>query len=406
MIPILSRIASGISHLFYQMDPTISSSRTSQELPSTLPSSQLGRIHPFLGRRLLWITTIRGSPSTEVGGEVKTRSILVLSQTDSPTITRRTRPQTSGVASHTISAVRQPIFLNYYATQNGKGSSAAIYGIFTWSNLGLISLTFTLDGQPLSKSYRVEADTPQFVSELGQQQNFLFYSFDFLQSGDHTLVVNVTDCVNQTFAFDFLTYTPSFSTLASMPNLTQGSTGASNGSQSNSKKSSTGIIVGGIAGAVLLVLLFALVFIFRRRRILKGKGYKPGVFCLQLGISVLTLFVVYPFVHAPPDVTIIPLSHQRNPPSTDLYQPEGMQPLPLPPADIDSSNQPFDEQTDRVNPRESDWTRNADTSSVYRGRGEDTRQWEGSDGELSPPSYDETTGGRGPPTHISYIIHR
>lgn len=277
MTPILSRTASGISHLLYQMDPTISSSRTSQEPHSTLPSSQLGRIHLFLGRRLSWIMTIRGLPSTEIGGEIKACSILVLNRTDSPTTTQRTRQQMLGAASHTVSAVRQPIFLNYYATQSCKGSSAAIYGIFTWSNLGLISLTFTLDGQSLSQNYRVQADTPQFVSELGQQQNFLFYSYDFLESRNHTLVVNVTACVNQTFAFDFLTYTPSFSTLASMPNLTQGSTGANNGWQSNGKRSSTGIVVGAIAGVVLLVLFFALIFIFRRRRRSKGRNYEPGV---------------------------------------------------------------------------------------------------------------------------------
>ncbi|KIM41816.1 hypothetical protein M413DRAFT_445030 [Hebeloma cylindrosporum] len=293
-------------------------------------------------------------------------------------------------------------------TYHFTGSSAAIYGIFTWSNLGLISLTFTLDGQSLSQSYRVKTDTPQFVSELGQQQNFLFYSYDFLQSGNHTLVVNVTDCVNQTFAFDFLTYTPSFSTLASMPNLTQGSTGASSASQS--EKSSTAIIVGGVGGAVLLIAFLSLIFIFRKRRRSKGMKYKP----------------VYPFVHPPPDVTVIPLSYQRNLPSTastnsdaaqphsspahhsfspvDLYHPEGSRPLPLPTAD--NSNEPsnFDRPFDDL--RESYGTGNADTSSVYRGRGDGARQWEGSSGELSPPSYDETTGGRGPPTHISYIIQR
>lgn len=85
-----------------------------------------------------------------------------------------------------------------------------------------------------------------------------------------------------------------------------------------------------------------------------------------------------------------------------------MRPLPLPPADIDSPNfgQPFDERTEQINPRESHWTGNTDTSSVYRGQGDDARQRGESEEELSPPSYDETTGGRGPPTHISYIIHQ
>jgi hypothetical protein len=125
------------------------------------------------------------------------------------------------------------------------------------------------------------------VSELGQQENFLFYSYDFLQSGDHTLIVNVTDCINQTFAFDYLTYTPTFSTLATMPNLTQSTTGGSS-SQSSGRKGSAGIVAGGIVGAVLLVLLAALIFIFRRRKKARGK-YKPGMSNLQTGISLKVL---------------------------------------------------------------------------------------------------------------------
>jgi len=183
--------------------------------------------------------------------------------------------------------VRQSIFLSLCDTHICTGKSAAVYGIFTWSNLGLISLTLTLDGEPTYQSYRVEANTPQFVSELGQQQNFIFYNYDFLESGDHTLIVNVTDCINQTFAFDFLTYTPTFSTLASMPNLTQGTTGGSSGYQS-SRKNSAGIVAGGIIGGILLVLLFASIFIFRRRRKAKG-DYKPGMSHLQIGIPLKSL---------------------------------------------------------------------------------------------------------------------
>ncbi|KAF8968823.1 hypothetical protein BDZ97DRAFT_331274 [Flammula alnicola] len=159
-------------------------------------------------------------------------------------------------------------------TYRFSGSSAAIYGIFTWSNLGLITLSFTLDGQSLSQTYRVNADSPQFVSELGQQQNFLFYSYDFLQSGDHTLVVNLTDCANQTFAFDYITFTPSFSTLATMPNLTLALPISNGTGQPLAKKSHTAAIVGGIAGVIILLLFGGLIFVFRRRR--RGKGrYKP-----------------------------------------------------------------------------------------------------------------------------------
>jgi len=146
------------------------------------------------------------------------------------------------------------------------GNTASIYGIFTWSNIGALTLSFTLDNATVSRSYRVNADTPQFKQELEQQQNFNFYSYDFLTTGDHTLVVNVTECVNQTFAFDYITYTPSFATLADMPNLPLPSSTQKIESPSSKKTSKTAII-GGIAGAVIiLLLLLGLVFIFRRKR--------------------------------------------------------------------------------------------------------------------------------------------
>jgi hypothetical protein len=144
------------------------------------------------------------------------------------------------------------------------GTSAAVYGIFTWFNLGLIELAFTLDDETLSQTYRVDAESPQFVSELGQQQNFLFYSYDFLPAGDHTLIVNLTACVNQTLAFDYVTYTPSFATLASMPNLTLADPTSTQ--MTMSKNSHLGIIAAGLGGAIILLLLGGIIFLCRRRR--------------------------------------------------------------------------------------------------------------------------------------------
>jgi hypothetical protein len=79
--------------------------------------------------------------------------------------------------------------------------------------------------------------------------------------------------------------------------------------------------------------------------------------------------------------------------AVDLYQPEGP-----------TARRPFSEQTERYSEQEPPLTGNADTS-VYRIRRDDD-DWNATGEELSPPSYDETTGGLGPPTHITYIIHR
>jgi len=57
-------------------------------------------------------------------------------------------------------------------------------------------------------TYRVTADTPQYRQDIGQQKNFKFISYENLTTTDlHKLVVKVTECVNQTFTFDYLTYT-------------------------------------------------------------------------------------------------------------------------------------------------------------------------------------------------------
>jgi hypothetical protein len=125
-----------------------------------------------------------------------------------------------------------------------------------------------MDGSPLSKTYQVTSTTSQFQTNFGQQQNFQFFSYDFLQPGNHTLIVNVTDCVNQTFSFDYITFAPSFSTLANMPNLTSlTGTGDSNLSSSHHHLSS-----GAIAGIVIVVIgvLLTAVFFARRRRNLKN----------------------------------------------------------------------------------------------------------------------------------------
>ena len=148
----------------------------------------------------------------------------------------------------------------------------AVYGIFTWSNLGIMTLTFTLDGQSLTQTYDVRPDTPQFIAGLGQQQNFLFYEYSFLQAGSHTLVVNVTECVNQTLAFDYVTFTPSFATLATMPN----STIAIDIEQKMSKNSHEGGVAAGLGAAVIVLLLAAIFFFFRFRQKVGKQKYKAG----------------------------------------------------------------------------------------------------------------------------------
>ncbi|KAF9481617.1 hypothetical protein BDN70DRAFT_803024 [Pholiota conissans] len=171
-------------------------------------------------------------------------------------------PQPDGNPYH--NTTHQTTYVGDFFTYRFSGSSAAIYGIFTWSNIGLIELEFTLDGQSLSQTYRVSPNSPQFISELGQQQNFLFYSYDVLPAGDHTLTVNLTACENQTFEFDYVTYAPSFATLGTMPNLVNSSS-TIDMQQAMSKNGHLGIIAAAIGGSIIVLLLGIILFMWRRR---------------------------------------------------------------------------------------------------------------------------------------------
>ncbi len=149
----------------------------------------------------------------------------------------------------------------------------AIYGIYDFSNLGKLTLSFTIDSQSLLQTYQVTPTTPQFINEQGQEPNFKFYSYDFLTAGEHTLVVNVTECVNQTFRFDYLTYVPAFGKVSDMPTdlLTwasaSGSGSGSTGGGGGGGKTSIGVIVGSVVGVLAgSVLLGVLLFFFLRRR--------------------------------------------------------------------------------------------------------------------------------------------
>jgi len=116
----------------------------------------------------------------------------------------------------------------------------------------------------------VTTSSPQLVAELGQQPNYLFYSYDFLTTGEHTLVVNVTECLNQTFRFDYLTYVPAFAKISDMPKDSGGSSGAaaSPGSGNKGVKSIVGGVVGAVVGSVLLGVLL---FLFLKRRARRRK---------------------------------------------------------------------------------------------------------------------------------------
>ncbi|CAA7267297.1 unnamed protein product [Cyclocybe aegerita] len=173
------------------------------------------------------------------------------------------------------------------------GSSVAVYGIFSWDLLGLLSATYTLDGTSLSQTYSVTASSPEYLNNVGEAPNFLFYSMDRLSPGEHKLDIEITHSDNQSFILDFITYSPSFDSISRVPapSISSSSskplttTSGSNGRIYNPKTSSTpesnfestgekispeaivGIVVGALA---FLALIGIFIFCILRRRVKKG----------------------------------------------------------------------------------------------------------------------------------------
>ncbi len=110
----------------------------------------------------------------------------------------------------------------YHGFTFHTGTSISMYGIFSWTNIGVISATYTLDGNTESLSFPVTSSSPEHLTADGDATNFLFYEKDNLSAGAHTLVMKITDLENHSFNLDFITYTPSFSTPAAMPVLPVG----------------------------------------------------------------------------------------------------------------------------------------------------------------------------------------
>jgi hypothetical protein len=155
-------------------------------------------------------------------------------------------------------------------------------------------MAYSLDGVVERLSYSVTETSAQYLKADGEATNFLFFEKDAIPTGNHTLILNITDISNQTFIFDYLVYSPSFSSLATMPNLT--STSRSNtspgspnlnsstatqteirGGDGSNKANATpiGTIVGGAVGGtlglaslvtIIIILLFLRNQCAKRRR--------------------------------------------------------------------------------------------------------------------------------------------
>ncbi|KAF9060943.1 hypothetical protein BDP27DRAFT_1490855 [Rhodocollybia butyracea] len=152
------------------------------------------------------------------------------------------------------------------------GDSIALYGFFEWTSTGSISIDFTLDNETTPSSLFLHGGAPisQFIT------SYQFFSADNIDAGNHTLLMNVTAAFgNQSFVFDYLTYTPSFSLLESKPNFTSPSS-------ISLTRHKNGAIAGGIVGGLVgLTIFVALTLVYRRGRKLARLIYSTSRLSIQ-----------------------------------------------------------------------------------------------------------------------------
>ncbi|KAG6909664.1 hypothetical protein DXG01_016244 [Tephrocybe rancida] len=133
------------------------------------------------------------------------------------------------------------------ATFRFTGTAVSVYGISP-SEDGVV-VSFTLDGN-VSRMNQYNASLPD--------PNFLWYSQHDLFPGNHTLVMEfASDTSTRNFTLDYITYTPSFDTLASLGLTTPGSA-------STNKLHRT--IIGSVVGPTTFLLVVLALLYWRRRR--------------------------------------------------------------------------------------------------------------------------------------------
>ncbi|KAJ7584357.1 hypothetical protein C8J56DRAFT_789922 [Mycena floridula] len=173
-----------------------------------------------------------------------------------------------------------------------SGTSVALYGVFDWTEIGKMSVVFTLDGRHTTQDFIAAAGG---TAPYQQQNHFLLFEQADLQATNHTVSTTITYADgNRDLIFDYITYVAAFSSLATKPKFTsslasssvQSSTATSTSTTSPSpspapKKSSGAIIGGSIAAVVIfLIALFAIFFFIRRRR---SRNSSPNGRCLFQG---------------------------------------------------------------------------------------------------------------------------
>ncbi|THU94174.1 hypothetical protein K435DRAFT_756777 [Dendrothele bispora CBS 962.96] len=168
-----------------------------------------------------------------------------------------------------------------------SGIRVGVWGVFQWQRSGSVKIDFTLDGA--TSSQEIVADKNPGFSE---QRNYPFFQAEQLTPGNHTLIANITEATgSQVFAFDYILYTPDFTSLSKKPTFGRTSnpaspvsrvfpTGTETAGSMNStivspdvgtKNVNVGAIAGGVVAGVTVCMALLTIFFLRRQRKMRGK---------------------------------------------------------------------------------------------------------------------------------------
>ncbi|KAK0432634.1 hypothetical protein EV421DRAFT_2023885 [Armillaria borealis] len=151
------------------------------------------------------------------------------------------------------------------------GTNVSVFGIQRNSIVGAISADFNVDGGKPTTFSTISARSGNDLA------NTVFYSSPILDSGVHTLVMNITAVTgDQSLKLDYITYSDQVSNNYGSSSLSSSSASASgsslpsgsNTSDSTPKAINSKRIVGGVVGGgiVLLLIIAGVLFWWRRKR--------------------------------------------------------------------------------------------------------------------------------------------
>ncbi|KAF9044932.1 hypothetical protein BJ165DRAFT_1346442 [Panaeolus papilionaceus] len=144
------------------------------------------------------------------------------------------------------------------------GTSVSVYGLFSWQNLSSLILQYELDGDVTSASYPIR---PSTLGIHPVQINFPFLMYDHLSPDTHQLKVTVKEISNTTFRFDYITYTPAFTTLASRSTSDNRTVVVAPPPSQNNDDLEVKIIIGSIIGGLALLAISVTGLVWWNRRL-------------------------------------------------------------------------------------------------------------------------------------------